>query len=313
MSGGAPQLWEQLKLGFPAPPQTSPHPESSSCYICFDEGEDPSSLAMRCVRLKGFLRPETHLVSRRAQDFAILISAGLLSSRVSSLDILGGFLFRLPQHVVIIPGLEDLEVLRTEIRTRIDDLIISPSELIDRVFGDSESVTAYLKASLRLCLLRDILHIHLADKRFIPDFLKADLFELSLDASHSSIQKLNERLLELKPNYDFESIRDEWEAHVEKLYNRSPPRSLRKRHTGTGGVRKSLRRRQTSTRSSAEETEDHGPMEDEVKLVVDNWLQCDNCSKWRIVDSTILSQFEDVFFSCSNVGKHCNDPGDDQK
>ena len=288
-------------------------PESPSCYICFDESENPSSLAMRCVRLKGFLRPENQLVSRRARDFVILVSHDLLTTKVSSFDILGGFLFRPPQNVIIIPGLEDIESFVRGIIASINELTVPSWELVDRVFTNSDAATAYLREALRLCLLRDILHIHLMDKRDVPESLKVYLAELGLDASASTIEKLNQRLVELRPIFEFEGIRDEWEAHVERLYNRSPPRSLRKRQVGTTGLRKSQRKRQIATRNRGEENEGVENMEDEVKLVVDNWLQCDNCSKWRIVDSTILSQFEDVFFSCVNVGKQCSEPGDDEK
>ena len=44
-----------------------------------------------------------------------------------------------------------------------------------------------------------------------------------------------------------------------------------------------------------------------------NWLQCDGCGKWRIVDLKLIEKFENKIFNCSEIlNKNCNSPPDDE-
>ena len=305
--------WETLRFGIEFSSVQTDQQSEQALYICFNPNEEPSTLASRCVRLKSFLPKSCPLAASRSKYFAFLITRELLSSDPAILDVLGGFLFRRASNVYVLPPLKNLHESFKDFSTYIADVRVPSSTLVDNLFGSPDSASEYLRQVLRLSLLRDILRTLLADKRPSPEWLQEAVESQSLPSDIQwAVETLTARIDELKPRRDLTNIWSEWEEHVQHLYNRSPPPVLRKRSLPGSGTRKSLRKR-SQNKQMDEDAEQDQNMEDEVKLVVDNWLQCDNCAKWRIVDSNILSQFEDKYFSCSDVSKSCSDPGDDQK
>ncbi len=305
--------WESLKYGIEFCPTSGDPQTELALYICFNPDEEPSTLASRCVRLTSFLPKTCPLAASKAKYFALLITEELLSSEPAILDILGGFLFRRASNVYVLPPLRNLHETFREFSRSIANLQVPSSTLVVNIFGGSDSASEYLRQVLRLSLLRDILRTLIADKRPLPEWLLETVESQGLPTDIQwAVDSLTSRIDELKPRRDLANIWSEWEEHVQQLYNRSPPPVLRKRSLPGSGTRKSLRKRSQNKQVDGEPDQDQN-MEEEVKLVVDNWLQCDNCSKWRIVDSNILSQFEDKYFSCSDVNKSCSDPGDDQK
>ena len=146
------------------------------------------------------------------------------------------------------------------------------------------------------------------------------LSEIPNDLSNEAL--LNAQIDRCKPLVSDRALQESWELEVQSMYERpSPPRVRRTPRTrGIPDDRRSTLRSREGRRSFAhldesedDELEDMQDLEQAPPtLVVENWLQCDKCSKWRLVDSKMAEDFADKTFECADIPKFtCNDASDD--
>lgn len=316
--------WDFLRHGLEFSTSVPDDSSTSTCYVCFDPQESARSLASRSVRLRCFVGPDAVLVSSRAYDYAAFVSTSLLAEPAAAMDLLGGLLLRAPKNFQMVAPLVDTLEFLHHIIPAIGLVKVSETRLVSRIFSKKGSANDFLRDALGICVVRDVLASISQDGREVASSLTDAIVEISKTRNHWSvladvigkpiteaIAMLNAHLETLKPQIDSDAFIDDWELAVQKLWNRPAP-PQRKRAVPAAKMRKSLRKRQAKKQLSTDSEKSDDEKMETVKLVVDNWLQCDNCSKWRIVSTDLLSSFEDKFFQCSDVQKSCSDPADEE-
>lgn len=308
-------LWDNLRYGIPDHLGPSSSTESESIYLSFEGSEEPASLAVRCARLRSILNSKLHVVSRGGDHFAALLSTMESSSSVRFMDLIGGILFRSPENVSVIVPVEDLDAVIPRCLNWMASEQLPDQKWFTRRFSEASDVLETVRRILSLLLVRDLLRSFAHDARPLPISIRDLCSSLGFDGySPSVVEDMNAAISSMKPKIENTKLMEAWEHRVAELYNRTPRPLQRKKTDPSRSTRASKRSRKASKKFGTESDVESMDLvvDNEVKLVVDNWLQCDNCSKWRVVDSSIAQAFEDKFFCCTEVGKTCADPSDDQ-
>jgi hypothetical protein len=308
--------WETLRFGISESYGYNCSEESESLSLSFEETEDPASLAVSCTRLLSLLGEKFHLVSRGGEHFGAFLSTRESASSVRFMEVIGGILFRSPEKVTMLLPVENLDSAITRCFKWFDSQLLPDQKWFTRRFVDAEEVLGSMRRILKLVVIRDILRCFASDGRPLPISVRDLCSSFGIEVHSATVSDdINYTIVSLKPQIEnSHKLMEAWEQRVSELYNRTPRSFPRKKAEPTRSSRASKRTRKASKKFGDEsdaESMDLG-VDNEVQLVVDNWLQCDNCSKWRVVDSSTAQAFEEKFFSCTEVGKTCDDPSDDQ-
>ena len=312
-SANAAHVWETLRQGYI--PTCSEDSMEESVYICFDEAELPRHLAVMCTRLKVLLKSKLRVGACSSKHFVALVSSKFFESPGAVIDLIGGVSLRDPETVLTIPPIGDAEVEIPTLFSSINELNFPDKSLIGSLLSYSESVLKSLRETLKLVLLRDSIRIFNMDNRPVPTQIRTLCEQLGFPIlTPNIIEEMNKRIREVKPPVSKNVDISEWERDVIRNYKRKAPRTLSRRAAPAKSERRSQRKRKQERNVHDESDSDvsDAVMEEAVKLVVDNWLQCDTCSKWRVVDKKTVEAFEAMAFNCSDTGKSCSDPADDQ-
>jgi hypothetical protein len=301
--------WDSLKKGMPRVGTAASTLEDDSLYICFDESESSASLASGCCRLKAFVGPDAILRECDSTVFSAILSSKLFESPAACMDLIGAAIFRSPDRLIILPPVLEFDL--TDLVARIDSIALPEDSWTRRRIREMGKLVEQCKNILTLILMRDLYRMYDFQGRSIPRMIEKAAQPF---ATIKTPQSMNAKILEVKQNMIVDVSREEWEQRVAELYNRSPRPFFGKIPSRKDITRKSKRKRKAikSLDPDIEADFEIEQADEGVKLVVDNWLQCDHCSKWRVVDSETAASFEDKFFSCSQAGRNCEDPSDDQ-
>jgi hypothetical protein len=335
--------WDALKYGLD---QCGINPEDEwmdSCYVCFNDSTPSEEIALVGVRAINLMNVKLPLNSRNPSHFvAIVDSLDSLQSPAFAMDVLGGILFRDASKIYILPPVQDPREFIDALRMTIDYLSGAINhQLVRRIFGSIESAKEFFLKSFVALIIRDLLRVLEFEGRQSTDVLSEvyatlrQVCEIDITTETTDIAPtINQLVNEWRPQVTDKSLQSEWESVVSALYNRpKPPRGFKiftpsintQQTTSSNGKRTAARR--MSKRSykdllNGDDSDiDEPPSrvgrkkipqhEEDVVLQIDNWLQCDSCSKWRLVDSDTVAAFEDKTFTCKNLpNKTCDDPSD---
>ena len=312
--------WDDFKYGLENVREVVNADSDDSCYICFDPTQTSSSLAIRTVRARQFVPVDAELSCRSASSFAVYFDEKLMLAPPSIVDIIGGFLFRDARDFLVIPPIRDHIDLIREAAHAISGVVVPDVPVVRKAFGSDDEGSKSFRTVLGLTLVRDVLQIYALDGREVPSEVidairlmggSSDCWTVLSAENELTVDSLNATLRSVKPTAD-RSLMDEWESTVVQMYNRPPPPRKRATSVTPAAKRKSLRTRKPGKRFTEEEDESDKEEEHERVVVVEDWLQCDNCSKWRLVTADQLKAFEDKFFECSEVGKDCEKDASDE-
>jgi len=334
--------WESLIYGID---QSGVQPKDDwmdSCSICFDSDDSPQNIAFLGSRAMHLVNMKLPLNHTQSSHFVCLLkSTESLGSPAFCMDLLGGFLFRDASKVSIVPPIEDLSEFLGKLPT---SLSVSLSHaLVRRAFGSTEAANAFFQKAFTAILIRDSLRVLESEKQLpLPtasaQSILSSVCGISLSSDYTEV--LTEFVNDLRPDLSDTSFRSEWESVVSALYNRpKAPRGLKilpvnitvktspevatpsSKRTGRRMNKRSYR---DLLKGGLEDSDDEeivigrtsrkkapATSQEELVLQIDNWLQCDSCSKWRLVDANTVSAFQDKTFTCANLpGKTCLDPSD---
>ena len=315
--------WEYLKLGLEFSGVNGSGTDGSSCYFCYSPTESTQSLAVKTSRVQVELGYDCVISHRNSSHFFLFITPDILRSSAHIMDIIGGLLFRDVDRFIICPPLTDHTVFIQELQEALKYLRIVSTDLVLTAFSSSESAESFLVKCISLVTVRDILRQYKFDHRELSTDMTTAFANLaSLDPSLSilaSINAISEDLINAavessKPDLK-NTNQEEWEIAVQAMYNRAPPPKKLLSIFSPDDKKKSLRSRKSMRSYADDEDEEMVEVVPEVEpqpvLVIEDWLQCEKCSKWRIADPQLLAEFEDKPFYCSEVAKTCDDMSDD--
>lgn len=318
--------WETIKNGIEFLGSDQGSENSSTCYICFNPEEDCKLLALRCVWARGLTDMNSRLTHSHASAYFVLLDSQCMASEVRVIDIMGGYLFRRSEDFRVIPTVCKHASFLKEVFKSLSHLQLPSHMLLSRVFKSQVEARDNFRLTLGICVLRDLMEVYRQDLREIPRDVEKmihDTVKIILDwggeirDSNLSSESFARALETIKPRVNPDLL-EEWESTVLGMYNhRRPPE--RRKSERSQSVRSTERKARSRIQSYADMEIDDDLGEQEITatsksvLVVDNWLQCDNCTNWRLVDSDQLKAFQNSFFQCTEIGKSCSDPGDDSQ
>jgi hypothetical protein len=314
--------WETLRCGFEHIPQSESSSESNTCYICFVPGSESRTLAHRSVVLKEFLTGSTNFVGSAYSRFVVFIESEMLGNPATIVDITHGFLFSDPRDVVVAPGISISNVWVRTLMESISAFDLSPPEHLRTVFGTTEKYFDWFRTVVGLAFVRDLLRLYNIQKRNVPEEIDQTIrsyagshysWDILQDFDQTNSSVYDQIILSATPRCDL-NLRQEWCPIVTRMYNRQPPVKKRSPSVHIRENQKPLRARKPKRKYHSTEEDSEVEMDTEAApvFVVENWLQCDECTKWRLVSKEQQSSFQDKFFQCSDVGKSClSDPSDD--
>ena len=327
-----------LKYGMRAFSDPSSDDWLSSCSIIVGPNSTPESIAVCGSRIPRLIGRDLPIGKDDSSHCAIILDElGLLNSSAFCMAALGCLLFREAERVVVVPPVLNPSELLNEASEVFRTVNLPKQALIKKVFGSIEKATEYLQVCMLSLFLRDLSRSLEAEGRPPPKELVA-----LAESNRIALDSVDSLVNELKPELTSSSIQNEWHSVVDALYDRPPiPRGftiLRPEApefvssvTPDNQSRQSSRKRSYKDLLRLEMSSDSGSDSDasvvkvkatkkkpiakvvqtEPVMEFDNWLQCDECSKWRKVDAATVARFEDASFACTDVsGKSCSDPSD---
>lgn len=305
------EQWGEFKKGYEHSGIEANSNLENSCYICFSPSATPANLAAESFRAVQLLDRSVELSFRLSRKFVVLLETSMLSNQAILMDILGGILFRKAENFIVVPESSDYVAFLRDFPSHCSQIQMSPSKLLAQSTLSVEAARELLRVILSVSIVRDLMRIFKLDNRPVDSSLENVIKGLlrTVPAYQNDLQdesSLNAFIDSAKNSLiDFE-LQNAWEVHVIEMYGRPAPRRVSKPMA--------LRSRVNRKRKIVVAESDDEEMNETINhaLVVDNWLQCDQCSKWRVVNSDIAQKFENEPFQCCNVGsKTCSDPPDD--
>ena len=255
--------------------------------------------------------------------FVAFIEPGMFKVSATVLDLTRGFLFLSPDKIIITPAVSVSSEWVSEVLESINNFEGDEYGGIHAVFGSLVKYINWFKTVVGLTFVRDLIRIYTGQKRAVPpEIVKVIRSYASAHHSWGSFE-----MVETSDRDSFEqringasvghnrNDEEEWRAAVESMYGRPPPTKRRVSSLPQRETQKPIRNRKLKRKYQDSEDESETNMDVDATtpvFVVENWLQCDECTKWRLVSEAQQQSFQDRFFQCSDVGKDCvNDPSDD--
>ena len=277
--------WVDFKHGYEYSAIEANSNIDNSCYICFNPLASAAQLAARSFRAIQLLGKSVEISFRLSKSYVVLLNLEMLSNSAVICDILGGIVFRSAQNFLIIPDMSDHLELVNGLFSVVSGISVSSNSLLRKLGLSPRASKSILQRVLCVTLARDLFRIYQLDERQFNDELvvAVDTLLHAINVTGLNWRDSNcvNAYLDGMRTEASQSMQNEWETGVIEMYDRP-----------------NLRKKKDSSATNA--------------LVVDNWLQCDACSKWRIVSSFTASEFEDKPFQCKNVeNKTCSDISDD--
>ena len=231
----------------------------------------------------------------------------MITSEAHVLDIMGGYLFRAVEDFRVIPTVSNHASYLRVVFISLSNFDSPHIKLINRVFKTKDTARDNFKLMIGLCAVRDCLEIYKGDSREIPSDVMERIIEslrtlsdwgVADLSSQGDSQSIAAALEAIKPKIRSD-LMDEWESTVLALYNHRRPAVKSKSAMTRSGDRKTRSKVKSYADMELDEFDDDIKQSDESirpLLVVDNWLQCDQCSKWRLVDANQLKKFKSSLF-----------------
>lgn len=318
----AKRQWDSLRYGFEHLPVAVTGTNQRHCYFCFSSLCNSDDLSVRSIRVRQTLGEDVVLSPSVTGYFVVFMDASVSQEFPVVLDIIRGVAFCDTKSILVIPPISDPVVAIRDVLDSLLSTTVQPEKVLDYFYGSTAHAIEVYQSVVGLLYVRDLLRFIKSDGRRPHPEIQALLSTYStkrpswknfLNATVMSLEEFNEVISSVKPTIDV-SARGDFDAAVVAAYNRKPPPTKRAAAAPTqDGSKRSLRNKKRTTKY--QDSEDDEVMENvpvAPTLVVENWLQCDNCSKWRLVTESQQAEFEDKFFQCSEVGKSCDtDPSDE--
>jgi hypothetical protein len=304
-------VWRRLKDGLEYA-EVDADVENPTCYVCFSSTTTPLELSVQALRILKLFGPDVSVGARGCDLYVAFLTRDMFSDPAAILDMLGAMLFYPVDKCAFILPLSNTVHLTKELLELLPSITVPESPLALGVFPTMDDASAFFRSYLGLLLMREISEV-LQD---IPGLGELEGIISGLNPSGSGDFDFNCTLTSLKPDLPDGVSRDAWQEAVQTLYNRPPPSRFNETsllESGTQMVLRARRSRKSYLCEDAEsDPEDEVMLPDPVVEEVDNWLQCDTCGKWRLVDSLILAEFQDRPFACKDTAsKTCDDISDE--